>query len=350
MNDTPRKNPVTRIQTAIRLFVPAQLSHRRIVPMTSWHSFAAYRLQTVIVMLMAFLISAIGAQPATASLPTQPPVSSRKPTGLLVSSHPLYLITKAVTAGIETPQRLLGQRQSGHDSQLTPQNRLALRQASLWVWIGPEYESGLAAATQPMTQGEARSLQLSRLPGLLWRAPRPLDGSFGQTLPSAGSSKTTAVHDPHLWLDPANAIGIAYAIAAYRGTQYPALAQTYRANAHRFERALIQTVHALPRQSPRNYWAYHDAFQYLDRSLNLRWQGTLVRDEELPLTPQALQRVLSSPVPACLLTTHALSAGMQQRLQQTPALVLDESMSEASDYVVGWQQLAQHILDRCPAS
>ncbi|EPL1412396.1 zinc ABC transporter substrate-binding protein, partial [Acinetobacter baumannii] len=39
--------------------------------------------------------------------------------GLVVSTHPIYLIAKEITKGVEEPQLLL-QGQSGHDVQLTP--------------------------------------------------------------------------------------------------------------------------------------------------------------------------------------------------------------------------------------
>ncbi|EOJ2899437.1 zinc ABC transporter substrate-binding protein, partial [Acinetobacter baumannii] len=38
--------------------------------------------------------------------------------GLVVSTHPIYLIAKEITKGVEEPQLLL-QGQSGHDVQLT---------------------------------------------------------------------------------------------------------------------------------------------------------------------------------------------------------------------------------------
>ncbi|MBP7879996.1 MAG: zinc ABC transporter substrate-binding protein, partial [Acinetobacter sp.] len=49
---------------------------------------------------------------------------------LVVSTHPIYLIAKEVTNGIETPVLLLSD-QTGHDVQLTPAHRKAIQEASL---------------------------------------------------------------------------------------------------------------------------------------------------------------------------------------------------------------------------
>ena len=61
---------------------------------------------------------------------------------LVVSTHPIYLIAKEVTAGIEEPVLLLGD-QTGHDVQLTPAHRKAIQDASLVLWLGKVHEAPL---------------------------------------------------------------------------------------------------------------------------------------------------------------------------------------------------------------
>lgn len=61
---------------------------------------------------------------------------------LVVSTHPIYLIAKEITQGIEEPVLLLG-NQTGHDVQLTPANRKTIMDASLVIWVGKEHEAPL---------------------------------------------------------------------------------------------------------------------------------------------------------------------------------------------------------------
>ena len=61
---------------------------------------------------------------------------------LVVSTHPIYLIAKEVTEGVEEPILLLGD-QSGHDVQLTPAHRKAIQDASLVLWLGKVHEAPL---------------------------------------------------------------------------------------------------------------------------------------------------------------------------------------------------------------
>src|SRR6185503_7781970 len=62
---------------------------------------------------------------------------------LVASTHPLYLIAKAVTAGVETPVLLLPPASSGHDINLRPSDRLLLKQSDFVVWFGRDYEAPL---------------------------------------------------------------------------------------------------------------------------------------------------------------------------------------------------------------
>ena len=62
--------------------------------------------------------------------------------GLVVSTHPIYLIAQAVTQGIEQPQLLLVD-QTGHDVHLTPAHRKAIQEASLVLWLGKAHEAPL---------------------------------------------------------------------------------------------------------------------------------------------------------------------------------------------------------------
>ena len=61
---------------------------------------------------------------------------------LVVSTHPIYLIAKEVTDGVEEPVLLLGD-QTGHDVQLTPSHRKAIQDASLLLLLVKVHEAPL---------------------------------------------------------------------------------------------------------------------------------------------------------------------------------------------------------------
>ncbi len=251
--------------------------------------------------------------------------------GQLVSSvHPLHLIAQAVTAGIEQPVLLLPAGQDGHHIQLAPRQVQALRQADLVLWVGPALEAPLASrlAAHP------HALRVTGLRGLHLL---PLRDATGQ--PIANSI------DPHLWLDPVNAIGIAHAIAAYRGVQRPQDAARYRANAEAFTRNLLAS--SSPPVPTRRYWAWHDAYQYLEKSQNLHFLGALTPDPNLAPTLSRLQQASQTSRPTCLLTDRPLPASLTQRLPSLQPRQLLDTLNDASGYVAGWDGL-RRALQRCP--
>lgn len=246
---------------------------------------------------------------------------------LIASTHPLYLIAHAVTQGIETPERLLPQDQDGHHIQLSPHQRQALQQADLVLWVGADYEAPLAQVLQK----QRNHISLAALPLLTWLPLRDVQGQ-----PIAHS------RDPHVWLDPHNARKIGWLIAEVRARQYPQHAARYRHNAAQF-------THALQLNRPSStasYWAYHDAYQYLESTLHLSFAGALTADHELPPTAKQLlflQKNRPSTSSVCLLSPNPNAQSYLTRLQPATLLLADETFADAEDFVSAWQKLAQKI-------
>ncbi len=293
-------------------------------------------LRYVLVSLIGLLISTVHAASAV-------PQSTAKHTvsGMVVTTHPLYLIAQAVTQGIEQPALLLPATQSGHDVQLHPADRQRLKQANFVLWFGAQYEAPLAR----VLKGQPNAIALFDL-----NAFHRLPARNAQGQPFKGSL------DPHLWLDPTNAVAIAHAIAAVRAKQFPQFAAQYKANANKFSQQLIQQVRLLQvNQRAQPYWAYHDAYQYLERSLNLQFKGSLTVEHDLPPTLGQLAWLQQQRTPQqssknaqqktmCLLAEGQIDPATLKRLQPLKVQVVDETMRSAQNFITGWTKLAQDIV------
>ncbi|XID74877.1 metal ABC transporter solute-binding protein, Zn/Mn family [Alkanindiges sp. WGS2144] len=261
------------------------------------------------------------------------PLNTSSVNGMVVSTHPLYLIAKAVSQGIEQPVLLLAPGQSGHDIQLRPADRQRLKQASLVLWFGEQYEAPLSR----VLKGQPNAIALFDL-----RVFKRLPLRNAQGQPIANSL------DPHIWLEPINAIAIAHAIAAVRARQFPIHAAQYKANANQFGQRLLQATRQ-QQQSIGLYWAYHDAYQYLERSLNLQFKGSLTIEHDLPPTLSQLawlqqqRRNYSSGTAVCLLAEGQVEPATLKRLQPVKVRLIDETMLGAQDFVIGWTKLAQAV-------
>ena len=254
--------------------------------------------------------------------------------GLVVSTHPLYLIAKQVTKGVEEPELLLSAQQSGHDVQLTPRGRQLIEQADLVVWLGKQHEAPL----KTLLMGRKNAVAL-------------LDSSIIKTLPlrnPKGEAIANSI-DTHVWLEPNNAIRIAFLIAALRSQQQPQYKAQYWKNAQNFSQKLLNDSYKLSKNSKvRPYWSYHDAYQYVERALNLQFSGALTADIDVAPTLTQIQYLQNNRPQAkmCLLAEAHANAGLAQRLSPVKMVAVDEAMASETDFIVGWNNLMTRI-QRC---
>ncbi|MCF9034143.1 zinc ABC transporter substrate-binding protein [Acinetobacter nectaris] len=252
--------------------------------------------------------------------------------GLVVSIHPLYLIAEEVTKGVEQPELLLG-NQSGHDIQLTPENRKAIQDAELVIWLGKAHEAPLDKLLS--NNPNAVSLLNSGVLQVL-----PLRDLKGQPIPNAV--------DTHVWLEPNNAVRIAFFIAALRSKQHPEHKDQYWANARDFSKRLYAETHKFGRYKvPAQYWTYHDAYHYLERSLNLEIAGVLTPDPHVPPTVSQI-KYLNDHRPyhrMCLLAEGEASSNQYQKLQPIQFQPVEESLAGETQFIPAWRDLATKVQD-----
>lgn len=251
---------------------------------------------------------------------------------LLVSTYPLYLIAQEITQGVEKPELLLAQ-QTGHDIQLTPTQRKALQDASLVLWLGKEHEAPLA--TLLANQKNAISILDA---GIINRLPQ-------RNAKGVALAKTV---DSHVWLEPNHAVRIGFFIAVLRGQQQPEHKAKYWENAQKFATEMYQTAQATQRQgTAQPYWVYHDAYQYLERVLNLKFAGAMTDNHANPTLTQLKYLKDNRPQKTmCLLAEGHVTAKQYQHLQPVIFQTIDESMQGEKSFVEGWKKMTQNI-QRC---
>ncbi|ATO19286.1 zinc ABC transporter substrate-binding protein [Acinetobacter sp. LoGeW2-3] len=246
---------------------------------------------------------------------------------LVVSTHPIYLIAKKITQGVEQPTLLLA-NQTGHDVSLTPAHRKTIQDAGLVIWLGQAHEAPLAKVLEESNKSIA-ILDSNIINPLPMRNPR------GEAL------KNTV--DTHVWLDPNNAVRIGFFIAALRSQQMPQYRETYWKNARAFAQNMLITAQRYNSTSkPRPYWSYHDAYQYLERPLNLKFMGAMTDDPHVSPTVAQIKFLQDTRAQTkmCLLAEGHANANQYRKLNPVVFQHVDESMSGAGDFIQGWQQLA----------
>lgn len=251
-----------------------------------------------------------------------------------VSNYPLALLSHEVTRGENDAKVLLNAGDVGHHGSLSPSKIKLIGESDYVVWFGESLEQNLVNALNdaPNTIALLDFDAFNRLP------LRNIDGS------SRPDSQ-----DVHIWLDPENAKAIVRALAVIHGHSNPSLRTKYAQNAQDFERRMDAAVASVRVVKKRPYWAYHDAFQYIEEAVGLQFFGALTPDHHL--SPKASQfKVLNSNravATMCLAAQSKVSDGIKNKLGNVRVAVIQEDMSGgADDFIGAW--LAQVLaLQNC---
>lgn len=254
-----------------------------------------------------------------------------------VSNYPLFLLSEAVTQGAPSAEQILDPSEVGHHGSISPGDIKAIQDSKFVVWFGASLEHNLATSLDKAPN----AISLYAFDAFNRHPLRDVKG-----VPIAGTL------DPHIWLDPENAKAITRALAVIHSHANPQYKKLYHANAKKFAERMDKAVASIQQESAQNsilqkrpYWAYHDAYQYLENATQLQFAGSLSIDEDI--APKASQlRWLNEHRPSktmCIVTQSEPAKGLLAKLQPVNSTVQSEDMSASKDFVSSWQSMAQQV-------
>lgn len=215
---------------------------------------------------------------------------------VVTSVKPLQLIAAGVLGDLAQPQVLIPPGASPHHYALKPSDRRKLAQADLLMWVGPGLELFLE-----------KSLATSQVATLtLLPEDEHADETAAEHAAHADESDQHEgehdVHghdhggvDPHLWLDPIEALKAAEQLAARLGELYPAHKAQLEANLLSFSRELIAVDQRLSKQllpiQGKGFFVFHDAYErFMDR-YQLNMLGAFTVDPGRPVGTRHLSEI-----------------------------------------------------------
>lgn len=278
---------------------------------------------------------------------------------LVASIAPIHALVAAVSDGVTTPRLLVPGGRSPHAFALAPSATRALADADAVFLAGGATERFLERPLDTLA-GDARVLRMTEVEGVR-RLPARGGGVWARAPEHGYDHDHAAGHgeaDPHLWLDPGNAIAFTRAVAAALAGIDPAHAATYRRNAaDRIERLRALDRELARRLAPvagRGYLVFHDAYQYLEARYDLAAAGSVTVDPGRPpgarrlgelrarirredirclfIEPQfepAIARTIAEGTPARIAELDPLGAG----LEPGPGLYVELMRGLAGDLV-----------------
>lgn len=218
---------------------------------------------------------------------------------IVTSIKPVHSLVAGVMQGVGEPLLLVSGGASPHDYSLKPSEARAIDQAQVVFWIGPDLESFLIRPLDNV-KDKIRVVALLDAPGMTvlplreggaWESHGHEHGhdEHGHETPEDGDDHEhehvhQADHDPHVWLDPVNAIAMVRRIMTVLGEVDVAHRTDYQRNGaaliERLDRLnqRLATELAPVRQQP--YLVFHDAYQYFERRYDLDAIGSVTMSAE----------------------------------------------------------------------
>lgn len=227
---------------------------------------------------------------------------------VVTTVKPIHALVAGVMAGVGKPYLIVKGAASPHSYAMKPSDAAALQNAQVVFRVGGAFERFLEtaiksgnAAAEVVSLGEATGVR--RLPyrhGAMWTGAA--DHGHDHAKPGEGKA-----YDPHIWLDPDNAVQMVGAIAQTLGFAAPARMFDFARNAAALA-ARIKDLQAEIKASVapirgRPFLVFHDAYQYFETAFGVPATGAVSLGESRAPGARrikALRREIAARKIACI--------------------------------------------------
>ena len=259
-------------------------------------------------------------------------------TRILASIEPLAMVAREVAGPAAGVSTLMRPGQSLHGASLTPGQVRALRDAELFVWLGPEAEPQLVPL---VARREGPDLALLSMEGVHrlhagdGHAHEHGGGDHGET------TQATAL-DPHLWLDPHNMARLAQALAARLGQDAQAFQQELD-TVRQSVRARLEPVRK------RGYVSQHNPWRYFAEAFGLR--PALVASDGVAAGASArrlveLARTMEREQTRCVLAEPDARRALLERLCRDECRLVEVDPLGRTRTSTGYTDFLDHLGER----
>ncbi|GAA3942517.1 zinc ABC transporter substrate-binding protein [Litoribacillus peritrichatus] len=207
---------------------------------------------------------------------------------ILASIPPLAMIARDVAGG-KAQVSVLNQNGSPHHRVLKPSDIRAMTSADIILWVGLPLEQYMVRFESRYTDKMLAMLEHTSDATHLYN-----DGHSHHDATDHHGHAHGSV-DPHIWLSEQATIELALVIADRLSALNPPQSKYYQANAARFAEQVSASQNQWAQQlAPHRdapYFVYHNAYQYLEKSLAIANQAVLTVNPGIKPTAAQLGRL-----------------------------------------------------------
>lgn len=242
---------------------------------------------------------------------------------------PVHSLAAKVMDGVGQPELLLQAGASPHDYSMKPSEARMLDRADIVIWTGPELTPWLPDAMSTLAPDAAR-VTFSALDGVTLLKFRI--GAQFETLDDHGDEHADGHNDgqgvdPHIWLDPQNAMVLVSELAKVLSGRDPENAERYRSNAQATLDSLVQLrsdiAQTVAPLRSRPFLVFHDAYHYFEARFDIPASGSVsVGDGVKPGAQRvrALQQLIEDQGVVCVFAEPQFEPNLLRRLTEGTAI------------------------------
>jgi|TARA_B100001093_G_scaffold268034_2_gene256369 zinc transport system substrate-binding protein len=193
------------------------------------------------------------------------------------------MLLSAVTGDETSVNILLPGNMSPHDYRLKFSDIKLIKESELFFWIGPNLESGISKAVK--THGTTNIIKLMDIDDLSWPKTTTelshshTDHNHGHDNEYESYEGVKDNRDPHIWLNPKNAVAIVATINELLAKKYPEKKEIFEKNTNNFEASLkslnIVIRERLEEIKHKGFLVAHDGYRHFVDFYDLNQLGVV---------------------------------------------------------------------------
>ena len=268
-----------------------------------------------------------------------------KTSEVIVSIPPLHMIAKEIMKGTGEPRLLIEGNTSPHDFALKPSQAGLITHAKVIFWIGKDLEHGLHSSIERAETVKVVTF-LNHEGMKIHQLEHDHDGHHNHH---------HGLQDPHLWLDPENAIKVAQIMAETLSQLDPEHKEIYEKNTEAFIESVRKASENLKEKLSSlkgvKFAVFHNAYQYFQKAYGLTAPQSLTLNPEQSLKITRLREMekkIKQGHIKCLFTEPQFPQKIVDTLTDETSLkvaTLDPLGTREISYVELLERLGQNIIN-----
>ncbi len=233
-----------------------------------------------------------------ACLAVLPTIAGADGLKIVTDIAPIGSLVEMVTNGLSKPEVLVSGAASPHGFALKPSQAAALQEADAVFWVSEQLTPWMETPLEALASG-AITVELADSAPILreYREEAEHDDHEGHAAEKHAHEEghDHSGIDPHLWLDPQNAIAWLSVIAENLSALDPQNAEAYAQNAQTAAASLTALEAELKADlapvSGRPFLVFHDAYQYFTEAYALTSVGSISLGDAAPTSAAHLSEI-----------------------------------------------------------